>query len=284
MLHSLRRTPVSTPRPRPCPACAPKSAGSQRSHPRRGPPAPPSSPAPGTRNLRASGGGRAALGRSGEALAAAGPQGGLGGRRGAGLGRATLTAPGYCSARRAGPVPEHKAARLAASLRPAAHARRGRHRGRQGAAGRRAPRPRLGRGCRPAEYQPHLPQCSWSGGGFRFQRFRQSPRRHLPSLPPGRPRSGGRGPVAPTRRRGFWGWGGDWLGSAARPPGAGVLGSRGCSFGVTSCFQKVEHNIRKPTRRNAPPTRGTIPTPLPFFIPSSPASSSCPFLLPPLSL
>lgn len=103
-------------------------------------------------------------------------------------------------------------------------------------------------------------------------------------------------PAQPPSRPGFpphseAGDCGDWEGLAgfARPPGAWVPGSGGCSFGVTSCFQKVEHNIRKPTRRNSPPpppthTRGTIPTPLPFFIPSSPASSSCPFSLPPFSL
>lgn len=116
---------------------------------------------------------------------------------------------------------------------------------------------------------------------FDFSAFGRA-RGTCPASLRGRP-SSGRGRVAPTRRRGLRGLGGDWLGSPARPA-PWVLGSRGCSFGVTSCFQKVEHNIRKPTRRNSPPTRGTIPTPLPFFIPSSPASSSCPFPLPPLSL
>lgn len=121
MLHSPR-TPVSTPRPRPCPACAPRCAGSQSSHPRGGPTAPPSSPAPGTHNLRASGGGRGALGRSGEALAAAGPQSGLGGRRGAGPGRAgpgDSDSSGCCSARRAAPAPS-RSTKLRASPPPSA--------------------------------------------------------------------------------------------------------------------------------------------------------------------
>lgn len=67
-------------------------------------------------------------------------------------------------------------------------------------------------------------------------------------------------PAQPPSRPGFpphseAGDCGDWEGLAgfARPPGAWVPGSGGCSFGVTSCFQKVEHNIRKPTRRNSPP-------------------------------
>lgn len=125
-----------------------------------------------------------------------------------------------------------------------------------------------GRGCRRAEAQPHRPHFSPRGDGFQFQHFRRSPR-HLPSLPPGlaRRRAAGRGRVAPTRRRGLWGRGGDWLGSPARPaPGSSAPGD--AVSGVTSCFQKVEHNIRKPTRRNSTPIRGTIPTPSPFsFLP-----------------
>lgn len=96
----------------------------------------------------------------------------------------------------------------------------------------------------------------WPGGG-----------RERPGRP--NPKAGGCGDwegtgwVHPPARR---------LGSSA--PGDAVSGSR-------AVFKKVERSIRKPTLRNSPPTRGTIPTPLPFFIPSSPASSSCPFPLPP---
>lgn len=182
-----------------------------------------------------------------------------------------------------GAVPAHKAACSAAALRPALLSlSRCRHRSRLGAAGRQESQPRLGKGCCRAEFQPHLPQFSLSDDGFRFQRFRRA-RGTCPGSLRGQQLSGGERPCLPHSEAGVAGTG-RGLGGHTRPPGAWVLGSRGCSFGVTSCFQKVEHNIRKPTRRNSPPTRGTIPTPLPFFIPSSPASSSCPFLLPPLSL
>ena len=116
---------------------------------------------------------------------------------------------------------------------------------------------------------------------FDFSAFGRA-RGTCPASLRGWPSSGGERPGRPNPEAGVAGTG-RGLAGFTRPPGA--LGPRfqGCSFGVTSCFQKVEHNIRKPTRRNSPPTRGTIPTPLPFFIPSSPASSSCPFPLPSLS-
>lgn len=122
-------------------------------------------------------------------------------------------------------------------------------------------------GCCRVESQPHSPQFSPRSDGFRFQRFGQSPR-HMPSLSAGPAALGWERPCHPHPEGAVAGTG-RGLPGFTRPPGAWVLGSRGCSFGVTSCFQKVERNIRKPTRRNSPPTRGTIPTPLPFsFLPS----------------
>lgn len=76
-----------------------------------------------------------------------------------------------------------------------------------------------------------MPQFFLSGEGFRFQRFRHSPR-HLPSLPPGL------GPPPHTEAGGC----GDWEGLAGftRPPGAWVPGSGGDAVsGSRAAFKKL---------------------------------------------
>lgn len=98
---------------------------------------------------------------------------------------------------------------------------------------------------------------------FDFSAFGRA-RGTCPASIRGGQRSGGERPCRPHPEAGVAGTG-RGLAGITRPPGARVLGSRGCSFGVTSCFQKVEHNIRKPTRRNSPPPHAAqYPLPSPF--------------------
>lgn len=120
---------------------------------------------------------------------------------------------------------------------------------------------------RRAEPQNHLLQFFLSGDGFRFQRFRLSPR-HLPSLPPGlvgrrpgeagspQPGGGGCGHwegtgwVHPPARR---------LGSSA--PGDAVSGSR-------AVFKKLNTIFGNPPVGILPPHAAQYPLPSPFsFLP-----------------